>query len=164
MEKAKRRDLLVVLQPGLQPGPIQCPSARPEMPGSAVLGVVLGTVEQPCVAYLEQPQPVTEELLALSAPASPTQVFRFSAPCAGKACQHFDGSDCRLATRIVERLPAVVDRLPECALRPACRWWLQEGEEACHRCPLVTTESYGATEGSEELRIAADPATPVLRG
>ena len=139
----------------------QCPSARPEMPGSMAFGVVLGSAEQPRVAFLDQPQPVTEQLLALAAPVSPTEVFRFAAPCAGGACQHFDGARCRLATRIVERLPTAVDRLPDCAIRPACRWWIQEGPEACLRCPLVATESYGAAEISETLRIAADPATPV---
>lgn len=143
------------------PGRIQCPSARPEMPGSVAFGVVLGSVEQPRVAFLDQTVPVTEELLALARPVSPTQVFRFAAPCAGKACQHFDGASCRLATRIVEHLPEETAPLPECAIRPACRWWRQEGEEACRRCPLVATESYGAAEISETLRVAADPAAPV---
>jgi hypothetical protein len=143
------------------PARIQCPSSRPEMPGSAVFGVVLGSVEQPRVAYLDQPQPVTGELLALSGPVAPTEVFRFSAPCAGGACQHFDGTDCRLASRIVERLPSVVDDLPECAIRDACRWWLQEGAEACFRCPLIASENYGAAEFGEPLRAAANPETPV---
>jgi len=143
------------------PARIQCPSSRPEMPGSAVFGVVLGSVEQPRVAYLDQPQPVTEELLALAGPVAPTEIFRFAAPCAGGACQHFDGTDCRLASRIVEQLPSVVDDLPECAIRDACRWFLQEGAEACFRCPLITSESYGAAELAEPLRAAADPATPV---
>jgi hypothetical protein len=140
---------------------IQCPSARPEMPHSAAFGVVLGSVEQPRVAFLEQTLPVTVELLALAGPVAPTEVFRFAAPCAGRACQHFDGTNCRLATRIVERLPAAVNRLPECAIRPACRWWLQEGDEACFRCPLVATESHGAAEIAEPLRVAADPTTPI---
>jgi hypothetical protein len=155
---------LKVLQPseasaGLQR--VQCPSARPDLPGSAAFGVVQGTAEQPRVAFLEQAVPVTEELLALSGPVAPTEVFRFAAPCAAKACQHFDGRDCRLATRIVQRLPVVASDLPPCAIRDACRWWLQEGAEACLRCPLVVTESFGAAEIAEELRIAADPATPV---
>jgi hypothetical protein len=155
---------LNVLQPSEllgAPARIQCPSARPEMPGSLILGIIQGSVEQPRVAYLDQPQPVSEPLLALSGPVSPTEVFRFAAPCSGNACQHFDGVNCQLATRIVERLPAAVDLLPECAIRPACRWWLQEGAEACRRCPLVVTESYGAAEIAEPLRIAADPTTPV---
>ena len=143
------------------PARIQCPSSRPEMSGSAVFGVVLGSVEHPRVAFLDQPQPVTEELLALAGPVAPTEVFRFAAPCAGGACQHFDGTDCRLASRIVEQLPSVVEDLPECAIRDACRWFLQEGEEACFRCPLIASESYGAAELAEPLRAAADPATPV---
>jgi hypothetical protein len=158
---------LRVLQPSELPGVparIQCPSARPEMPGSLLLGLVQGSVEQPRVAFLDQPQPVSEEILALSGPVSPTEIFRFAAPCSGNACQHFDGTNCRLATRIVERLPPAVDALPECAIRPACRWWLQEGAEACRRCPLVVTESYGAAEIAEPLRVAADPATPVRGG
>lgn len=99
--------------------------------------------------------------MALAEPVSPTQVFRFAAPCAGNACQHFDGANCKLATRIVEHLPEAVDDLPECTIRSACRWWMQEGAAACRRCPLVVTESYGALEISEPLRVAADPATPV---
>ena len=155
---------LKVLQPseiGAAPRRVQCPSARPEMRGSAAFGVVQGTVEQPRVGFLEQAVPVTEELLALSGPVAPTEVFRFAAPCAAKACQHFDGGDCRLATRIVQHLPAVVSDLPPCAIRDACRWWLQEGVEACLRCPLVVTESFGAAEIADERRIAADPETPV---
>ncbi|MFL6261686.1 MAG: nitrogen fixation protein [Thermoanaerobaculia bacterium] len=155
---------LKVLQPSELPSAqrrIQCPSARSDMPGTRVFGVVQGSVEQPRVSFLQQAVPVTEELLALSSPVEPTEVFRFSAPCAGNACHHFDGQDCRLATRIVQRLPAVVSDLPPCAIRDACRWWLQEGVEACLRCPLVVTESFGAAEIAEEIRIAADPATPV---
>ncbi len=143
------------------PSRIQCPSASPGMPGTTAFGVIQGSVRQPHVAFLERAVPATPELLALSGPVAPTEVFRFAAPCAGKACRHFDGTDCSLATRIVQRLPTAVDDPPDCAIRPACRWWLQEGVEACLRCPLVVTESYGAAEISDELRIAADPATPV---
>ena len=129
--------------------------------GHSVFGVDKGTVERPSVAFLDHALPATPEVLALSGPVSPTEVFRFAAPCAGKGCQHFDGTNCRLATRIVERLPEAVDLLPEYAIRSACRWWLQEGEAACRRCPLVVTESYGTAEVAEPLRIAANTATPV---
>lgn len=143
------------------PARIQCPSSRPDMPDSAVFGVVLGSAEQPRVAYLNQTRPVTEDLLALAGPVAPTEVFRFAAPCAGGACQHFDGTDCRLATRIVEGLPSAVDQLPDCAIRDSCRWWLQEGAEACFRCPLIASETYGTAELGEPLRIVANPETPV---
>jgi hypothetical protein len=134
-----------------------CPSAQPDMEGSVVFGVIGGTVEEPRVGYLEQPLPVTEETLALADPVKPTEVFRFAAPCAGSACQHFDGSRCRLAQRTVQMLPAVVSRLPACRIRPKCRWWQQEGPAACFRCPLVVTETYNP---SELLRLAGDPNSP----
>lgn len=139
--------------------PPLCPSAKPEMEGSVVFGVVGGTVEEPRLAHLVELQPVTDELLALSGPVAPTEIFRFAAPCAGSACQHFDGSNCRLATKIVQLLPEVVAGLPPCRLRPNCRWWQQEGKAACMRCPQVVTENYHA---SEQLRQAANPAVSLL--
>jgi hypothetical protein len=53
------------------------------------------------------------------------QVLRIAAPCQEKACCHFDGTDCRLATRLVQLIPAVVESLPACRIRPDCRWFLQ---------------------------------------
>ena len=125
---------------------ILCPSAQPEMAGSVVFGVVGGTADEPRSIPLSQPQPVTPELLALSGPVKPTEVFRFAAPCAGHACKHFDGSLCRLAGRIVEKLAPVVASLPFCRLRPHCRWWLQEGRAACMRCPQIVTEQCSSSE------------------
>ena len=125
---------------------ILCPSAQPEMAGSVAFGVVCGTADAPRSIPLSQPQPVTPELLALSGPVKPTEVFRFAAACAGHSCQHFDGSLCRLAGRIVEKLAPVVASLPFCRLRPHCRWWLQEGRAACVRCPQIVTEQCSSSE------------------
>lgn len=131
-----------------------CPSAQPEMEGSVVFAVVGGTAEEPRLVHLAEPQPASEELLALSAPVQPTEVFRFAAPCAGHACKHFDGSKCRLAQKIVQMLPTAVEMLPPCRLRPNCRWWQQEGKAACMRCPQIVRDSYSP---SEKLRNAANP-------
>lgn len=136
-----------------------CPSAKPEMDGSVVFGVVGGTVEKPRLAHLVEPQPVTDELLALSGSVTPTEIFRFAALCAGSACQHFDGENCRLATKIVQLLPEVVAGLPPCRLRSNCRWWQQEGKAACMRCPQIVTETH---HPSEQLRQAANPAVSLL--
>ena len=131
-----------------------CPSARPEMDGSFVFGVIDGPVSAPLVAYLAQPQPVTDDLLLMTQPAAPTEVFRFAAPCVGTDCQHFDGTNCQLAARIAKALPQAVDGLPPCAIRPSCRWWNQEGKAACLRCPQVVSLSYMP---SDSLRYAATP-------
>jgi hypothetical protein len=124
-----------------------CPSAQPDWEGGMVLGVVLGTAESPRLAHLEVLQPVTDELMALASPVSPTEVFRIAAPCLGSGCTHFDGTDCRLVQRLVTLLPPVVEVLPPCSLRPSCRWWRQEGKAACLRCPQVVTDSNAAEMG-----------------
>lgn len=139
--------------------PPLCPSTRPEMEGSVVFGVVGGTGAQPRVAYLLDPQPVTSEILALSEPVEPTEVFRFASSCAGDACKHFDGSNCRLVTKMVRLLPIAVKKLPSCRLRPNCRWWKQEGRAACLRCPQIVSETY---QPSEQLRLVADSAVDLL--
>lgn len=128
-----------------------CPSARENQSDSVVFGIVAGTVEEPCVSYLPKIQPVTDELLALAEPVTPTEVFRFAASCVEKGCVHFDGADCRLAQRIVKGLSEVTDTLPSCRIRQSCRWWLQEGKAACLRCPQVVTDNYSPSEIMAEI-------------
>ncbi len=117
-------------------------------------GVVRGTAEGPRVEWIERPVPLTADLLALTGPVPPTQVLRIAAPCQEDACCHFDGKDCRLATRLVQLLPAVAQSLPPCRIRPDCRWFFQEGAAACHRCPQIVTYSVNPTA---ELSLAATP-------
>jgi hypothetical protein len=123
-----------------------CPSARPTLDHSVVFGVVGGTAEDPRVTYLKQAQVVTEELIAKVQPVTPAEVFRTASPCETKGCQHFDGNNCQLATRVAEQLPAVTEQLPPCAIRRDCRWWQQEGSAACFRCPQVITDNYSPTD------------------
>jgi len=133
-----------------------CPSARENSLDSVIFGIAAGTVEEPRVTYLPEIQPVTDELLALAEPVTPTEVFRFAASCAEDKCAHFDGVNCRLAQRIVRGLPEVTDTLPPCRVRQSCRWWLQEGKAACFRCPQVVTDDYNPSE------IMTEVAEPVV--
>ena len=95
---------------------------------------------------LARSQPVTDEVLGMADPVEPTEVFRFAAPCLCKGCSHYRGEECRLVQRIVQILPAVAADLPACDIRPDCRWWRQEGREACLRCPQVVTANYNPSE------------------
>ncbi len=133
-----------------------CPSARPEPGESVVFGVIGGTVAEPRVAYLKQPQPMTEELIAKVSPVTPAEVFRTASNCATNNCQHFDGKDCRLATRIVDQMPIAVAELLPCSIRRDCRWWQQEGKAACMRCPQVITDNYKTSE------LTIQVATPTM--
>jgi hypothetical protein len=116
--------------------------------------VVAGTTEEPRVSWIEKPVPVTGDLLALTGPVPPTQVLRIAAPCQENSCCHFDGVDCRLATKLVQLIPPVTQSLPPCRIRPDCRWFVQEGRAACAVCPQIVTYSLNP---SEELTEAATP-------
>lgn len=136
------------------PRTLSCPSAQPSMEAPRLLGVVEPTEDGPRVAYLNEEVAVTSDLLGAAAPARPAEVFRFAAICETSRCTHFDGMRCKLAARIVDRLPPVVDALPVCLIRPTCRWFAQEGREACLRCPQVVTE---CAEASPDYVEAARP-------
>ena len=128
------------------------------MEGARIFGVVSQSGGRRQVAYLRKTLPITDEVLHLADPVRPPEVFRIAAFCAGAACQHFDGVDCRLAKRTVALLAPVVDRLPACEIRPHCRWWRQEGVAACLRCPQVITENWNPTES--EVAAAGDEPSP----
>src|SRR4051794_25189430 len=85
-----------------------CPSAQPGMKQCRVLGVVQRDGPTSTLEYLNERVPATDEVLAMASPLKPTEVFRLAATCAEHKCPHFDGTDCQLATRIVQILPAVV--------------------------------------------------------
>jgi hypothetical protein len=121
------------------------------MENCRILGVVEHQGPTPRLVYLNELLPATDEVLALSAPLKPTEVYRLSATCAEHKCPHFDGVDCRLATRIVQILPPVVDALPPCTIRKDCRWFSQEGGAACRRCPEITTVSYDLSPTAREV-------------
>lgn len=119
-----------------------CPSA-PGCPGGSVLiGVVAGTSDGPRVLPTEAPVEVTDELLALSGPVSPQEIFRFASGCRAEACVHFNDGCCQLARRAVERLAEVQQRAQHCPIRPRCQWFRQEGIAICRRCPQIITEQH----------------------
>jgi hypothetical protein len=128
-----------------------CPSAQPGMDQCRVLGVVQRDEPAPMLQYLNEYLQATPEVLASSAPLKSTEVFRLAATCAEHRCPHFDGRDCRLATRIVQILPAAVETLPPCIIRKQCRWYFQEGGAACRRCPEITTVSYDLSPQVREV-------------
>jgi hypothetical protein len=127
------------------------------MDRAMVLGVVQQDGPRPVVEYLNARLPATPEVLAMSGPLKPTEVFRLAATCAEHKCPHFDGADCQLATRVATMLPPVVESLPACAIRKECRWYSQEGRAACMRCPQITTVSYDLS--LQALAVSGVPVT-----
>ena len=116
------------------------------MDDARILGVVSHADGAPRLAYLNERIAATPDILATSAPLEHGEVFRLAGRCEEKRCKHFDGAQCQLASRIVEGLLPVTDRLPPCSIRPTCRWHQQEGADACYRCPQIVTLNPRATE------------------
>ena len=133
---------------------IDCPSAQATADGARVFGVLTGTPDAHRVGYLTETVPVSEKLLALAGAAKPTQLFRIAAPCANGGCKHFKSNACSLAERIVAGVPVVVNALPACQIRSSCRWFRQEGKEACFRCPQVMTDTSDASDYERQIADA----------
>jgi hypothetical protein len=139
--------------------PILCPSAQPDFEDAKVFGVMIDTPEAGMrVGYLTEAQPITPDIVAAAQPARPSEVLRIASPCMGSGCVHFDGSDCKLASRLISMLDPVVSGLPHCVIRPSCRWFRQEGRAACLRCPQVVTELRDGTDLQRQVAGAAPPA------
>lgn len=133
-----------------------CPSAQPDWPGAKMFGVVVGTALKPAVAYLSETLPISESMVDSIKPVTVGEVVRIAAPCAAHRCQHFEGGGCTLGRRTIAYLEPVVDKLPRCAIRPSCRWWNEQGKEACYRCPQVVTHSFSE---DEKIVKAATPSS-----
>src|ERR1700686_4957584 len=119
------------------PDRLSCPSAEPNQNASAVIGVVGAKDGSAQVSLLPQPVPLDSVAHLIPDTIRVTEVLRLAGPCAEQRCSHFSDQRCTLASRVVARLPEVIDRLSPCGLRPSCRWWHQEGPAACHRCPQI---------------------------
>jgi hypothetical protein len=112
------------------------------------------------IGYLSEVAPVTPAILELAEPVSPLEVFRFAAPCAESGCVHYADDKCGLAGRIVNRVPVAVSIAPACPIRSKCRWWAQEGVDACRRCPQVVTRESGTNESVAAAAVPQVSGSP----
>ena len=84
---------------------------------------------------------------------SPEKRFRFSSNCRHAACIQWKADRCSIADAIAaggEQIKTMDEHpnLPDCPIRPNCRWYLQNGEKACHACPEVITDQSFETKGA----------------
>jgi len=139
--------------------PYSCPSAQPDMLEARVIGVLGGTAAEPRIAYLAQEAVIAAAEIPPTPGVDPVEAFRLAARCEDHRCaQHVAGAEggrCGLGARIVAQLDPVVASLPSCTIRATCRWYAEQGREACLRCPQVVTLI--PRDGSRMSR-AAQPA------
>ena len=122
-----------------EPDSLLCPSA-PAAEGAILLGVLSA---DGAVDYLPSEMAASSEFIAIARQGrAPEQRFRFSSPCQQCRCKQWTGSACGLPTRLSDLLAdqKVSGPLPQCSIRPRCRWFYQSGADACRICPLVVTQ------------------------
>jgi hypothetical protein len=125
---------------------VLCPSWRREA-GASLIGIILpnGTV-----AFSKDRILIDESFVeAARQGRSPEKRFRFSSTCKRAACVQWTDGKCGIVDTIIqehhesasgsEESPEGFE-LPECSIRPQCRWHLQSGDGACRACPEVITD------------------------
>jgi len=100
------------------------------------------------LAYVNPLTAVDAEFVAREgARGHPERRFRFAGACVEAACPQWDGCGCSIADKAAEagaeRSPAQ-RRLPNCSIRPSCRWFHQRGADACAVCPLIVADRGGS--------------------
>ena len=122
--------------------PILCPSSRCKE-GNVLLGVVNA---QGRIDFLTQRVEIDAKFVEVANEGRPPeQRFRFSSPCLKGGCEKWDGERCGVAKILSERAPELLPQetaagLPQCSIRPNCRWYLEYGNSICRTCTWVITE------------------------
>lgn len=119
---------------------IMCPSSKAQK-GAQLLGV---RQEDGKVAILPQTLMIDESFISEANKVKPAeQRFRFTNKCIESGCAQWTGSRCGVADKIVSVLAhlPIEEELPQCAIRPDCRWFRQNGVNACKICPFVITHT-----------------------
>jgi hypothetical protein len=128
---------------------ILCPSWSCEA-GASLIGIVLADGS---VAFSKDRIVIDAVFVeAARQGRSPEKRFRFSSTCKRAGCIQWTDGRCGIVDRVISE-HAVSERdgqatagsepfvLPECAIRPQCRWHLQSGDDACRACPEVITDT-----------------------
>ena len=117
-----------------------CPSSKAQH-GAKLLGV---RQDDGKVAILPQPLAISSDFIEKANQSSKAeQKFRFTNKCVASGCTQWTGSRCGVADQIIGVMNelSVTDGIPVCAIRPSCRWFMQNGPDACKVCPYVITET-----------------------
>jgi hypothetical protein len=133
---------------------ILCPSARCEE-GALLVGIVMADGR---VAFAADRLVVNQEFVQIArAGRAPEKRFRFSSPCLKAGCGQWTGDRCGVIDSVLAATDARAEpqELPECSIRPQCRWFRQSGADACAACPEVITDMRVDAAGQDAEACAA---------
>jgi hypothetical protein len=124
--------------------PALCPSAIAS-PEASLIGLIDSCGQ---VVNLGTPLRVTAKFLKEAKQSGPLEKrFRFSSRCRESLCAHWNRRECGLIPKLQKEAQAsaplnkkaAFGKRP-CSIRANCRWWRQEGYEACSVCSIVVTD------------------------
>lgn len=124
------------MEPDLQSSKKKCPSYLGKV-GAQLFGVV---GKDGKVQFIS-PLTVTEDFLNLNKDKnSLEQRFRFTGKCVEKGCAQWNAeeSKCSLSKKVQHLDSHKETELFFCPIRTQCRWFSQDGKEACFSCNEVT--------------------------
>jgi hypothetical protein len=138
------------MEPAKKADDILCPNALPVV-GGLIIGIIN---EQDEVTLLPQPEVIDKEFYDTVLKNTGLNVqFRFSKPCIKGKCGHWTGDSCDVPGRVMQRVEEQLiaqGKIPECEIRAHCRWYTQEGANACKICPIVVNFTRGEANSSSE--------------
>jgi hypothetical protein len=127
-----------------RPDATLCPSAMAS-PEASVIGLIDDSGR---VVNFATPLQATEQFLKEARQNGPLEKrFRFSSDCKEAHCIHWNQAKCGLIPKLqveaktstsIDEQRASYKR--PCSIRANCRWWRQEGYEACAVCLIVVTD------------------------
>ena len=125
---------------------ILCPSWECER-GATLLGIVLADGS---IAFAKDRIVIDDRFVGIARQGrSPEKRFRFSSSCRQGGCIQWKDSRCQVIDRVMlGQSPGARDMIPECTIRPQCRWHLQSGDTACLVCPEVVTDMRQMSDAS----------------
>jgi hypothetical protein len=117
------------------------------------------------VAYAAERVLVDEEFVTAAQEGRPAESrFRFSSPCVRGACRQWTGDRCGVIDDVLAAVGGDAGspvpgpgELPNCSIRPTCRWFAQAGAEACAVCLRVITDASTRPWQVSSERLADSP-------
>lgn len=105
---------------------------------------LLGKFSEDNLAYQKELVTIDSQLFNTIKKDGDKTKYRAAMDCATKNCLNWNGNKCTVTDQMspyLEGKPAPEKHI-ECSIRSSCRWFHQEGYNACKICPMIKTEFY----------------------